>query len=891
MKNNFFLLAFLLLFGVVFAQKTITGKILDNDGQPVPSASVTVEELGKEAIIAYGISNAKGEYKVTFTTEAGEVNLRVKAFNHKALVSRARNENQNLNFNLQPEATEIKEVKLTTKIITKRGDTISYDLKAFENKADRTLSDVLKKIPGIEVSSSGQILYQGEPINKFTVNGKDLMEGGYGTLVNALPTSAIQKMEVMENHQPIKVLKDKVPSDRAAINIKLKNKVTMTGRGEVASGFMDPWLWNVKLTPMFFGQKNQWMVNYKSNNTGESVENEGMLLAFGSRWEGVRRNVSQTQWLSVENAAVPGLPEKRYLFNNVHYLSANLLTTPFKDKEWEMKVNGSYTNNVVERESRREVRWFETGSTYRSGVANSFYTDKVKGEVVFTKNAKKGFFKNTTTFSQFWNGDRGAVELNDPLSSRFSRQSLESPTSSFQNALSSIVPWKEKMINLQSFISYQNDRQRLSLSPAAYVDSGNGTDFDRQISGRSVLHQYFGMKTFEAVHSANVSFTKKFWTLTPEAGLTYKDNHLVSDFYADAYRFDERYANDLRYRVVVPYGSLRVNYKNEAWLFTANIPVNFNSVRGEDEVRGVSKSIRKVTFEPSAFAQYSFASFWKTNASAGYSYNFGEIDYAYAGYLMRSPRDIGGMNPSSPIPETATRYAGTRLEYRNPLNNLFFNVRYGYNHVKRNLLSSPSVNELGFGVMNFVLRDNFTESNSYTAEVGKYFPSFKTNASVTYGMTASGSEVSQNGVDFFSRSHSQRMGFKFNNTFFSWLSADYNLTYSWNRQNVISGSNITYNGYNHNLAVYAYPMENHTVGFFWDQINTKNQEFNYRNAFFDLSYQYTWAKKKIDFEVKWLNIANRKLFETYSIGSFSESFTRMQLRPSQVMVNVKFNFK
>ncbi|NHW22322.1 hypothetical protein HA072_25090, partial [Escherichia coli] len=120
--------------------------------------------------------------------------------------------------------------------------------------------------------------------------------------------------------------------EKAAINIKLKNKVTMTGRGEVGVG-TSPLLWNTKLTPMFFGQKNQWVVNYKANNTGESVEKEGRILSFGNRWEGVRRNVDQESWIGVETAAIPNVPERRYLFNNVHFFSANLLTNPFKNKE------------------------------------------------------------------------------------------------------------------------------------------------------------------------------------------------------------------------------------------------------------------------------------------------------------------------------------------------------------------------------------------------------------------------------------------------------------------------------------------------------------------------------------------------------------------------------
>src|SRR5690606_4655418 len=346
-------------------------------------------------------------------------------------------------------ATLIKEVELKTRLITKKGDTISYDLKSFETKNDRTLADVLKRMPGIEVNADGSILYQGQALSKFYVNGKDLMEGGYGVVNNALPKDAVSKVEVLENHQPVKILQDKVPSDQAAINIKLKKQVTMTGRGEVGVGIADPAIWNVKLTPMFFGQKNQWVVNYKTNNTGETVENEGNMFAMGNRWEGRRSNASQNSWLSVERAAVPNLPEKRYLMNNIHFLSANLLTSPFKNKEWELKANASYVNNAVERESYEETFFKKENFTEFNIRDNNLYTNKAKGEIIFTKNAKEGFFKNVTSFNQFWNEDRASINLKnsvDDLLNKNSRQTLSSPTGSFQNSLSTIIPLKSKML-------------------------------------------------------------------------------------------------------------------------------------------------------------------------------------------------------------------------------------------------------------------------------------------------------------------------------------------------------------------------------------------------------------------------------------------------------------
>lgn len=888
---------------ITFAQKTVSGKITDEDGVAIPSASVTIEEPGKDAILAYGITNSKGEYKVSFTSSESNVDLKVKAFNQKPITKQISNSDQTLTFKLQSEATEIKEVQLKTKMITARGDTIAYDLKAFDNKNDRTLADIMKKIPGIEVKTDGTILYQGNAINKFYVEGKDLMEGGYGTITNSLPKDAVAKLEVLENHQPVKMLQGKIPSDAAAINIKLKKAVTMTGRGEVGSGFGDPWLWNLKLTPMFFSKKQQWVVNYKTNNMGEQVENEGNILAFGSSWEGRRGNASQNNWLGVENASVPNLPVKRYLFNNVHYLSANYLTNIDSKKEWELKANANYTNNVVERESNSVTRDFQQGTQYNTRFLNNFYTDKLKGELIFTKNAKKGFFKNTTTFSQFWNADRAFAERNDKKGYRFGNEGVESPTSSFQNSLSTIIPWKEKMVNLKSYINYQNDRQTLEISPADYLlfpykAPGSTAISTINFTPGSTALQNFRIKTLDTSHSANISFTTKGWTFTPEVGIDFSTDQLNTNFDGSTLTNSPdftslSYENDLKFTEITPRASVTANYKSDAWNVWASFPVNFNNIKAEDAFRNVSKTLNKTTFTPNIFAQYGFASFFKASISGNISNNFGDIQTAYAGYVLTSPSGFNVMNPKNPIPQTNTKSGSARLEYRNPLNNLFFNVGYRLSDTKNNLLASSAVNDLGFSVVEYIERENKRETNSLYGEVGKYFPKFKTNASVTFNQSTTISQSIRNNDLLDNKNLSNALGFKFNNTYFSWMSVDFNFTKTWNKQSngIISNDLGKTENYSHNLNVFFYPLENHTVGFYWDQINSNLGDTKLNNGFFDISYQFSWSAKKVDFELKWMNIADKKVFERISVGDATITQTTMQLRPSQVMLAVKFNFK
>mgnify|MGYP003615982672 FL=1 len=896
-------LAFLLIFTtLIFAQKTISGKVYGEDKKPLPSASVTIEEIGKNAILSYAITDSKGNYSVTFTSKDAKVNVKVKAFNYKTTINQYDNATQTLNFTLEEQATEIKEVKLKTKLVTKRGDTISYDLKSFESKADRTLADVLKKMPGVEVNKDGSILYQGEPINKFYVNGKDLMEGGYGTINNSLPKDAVQKVEIMENHQPVKILQNKVASENAAINVKLKNSVTMTGRGEASLG-VAPSLWNLKLSPMLFTPKVQWVLNYKTNNIGDQVERENQIMAFGNRFEGVRRNFSENSWLNVENAATPtNIPVNRYLFNNVHYLSANLLTSLSKD--WEFKANTSYTNNAIDRESVVNTYNANGNLTNTTSIANNFYTNQAKGEIIFSKNANKSFFKNTTTYNGLWNTDVAKT-----VNVINSDQRNKTPSNNFQNSLSAIIPWKEKLVNVMSFISYRDDKQDLFINPAKYVPS-----LQTEAQNSDMIHQFLNLKTLETIHSASVGFSKNSWTFTPEVGVNYTTNKLITDLNGETsggvQNFGINYENNLKFKSLKPYAQMMANFKKGGFEANLTFPVNFNNITATDS-QSLDKSLNKVTYEPRLFARYDLTSFWKISAFSGISNSFGTINDIYSGKILLSTNNLS--TKDTDIQQSTSKFVGSALEYRNPLNNIFFNVRYNFNDRSSNIsyrnflnISTQQLTVKGYNL------ENVGNSNSIRTELGKYFPKFKTNASVGYSYSLGKSQQLQailittsddisnfpppTEADFQNvKSNNQGITFKFNNNYFSWLSVDYNASLTFVKSEIF-GTKYTKNtskNFNHTLSTYLYPIKDHTIGFTWDELQFQNAGETKKNSFYDISYQYSLVQEKMDIELKVVNIANTNVFEDIRFDSQLNQVrqTSVNIRPRQVLLTVKFNFK
>ena len=177
---------------------------------------------------------------------------------------------------LEPGTTILNEVVVKADRIREQGDTISYLVSSFAQKQDRSIGDVLRRMPGIDVSQNGKIQYQGEDINKFYIEGSDLLGGRYGIATDGISHDDIGAIEVMENHQPMQVLSGITFSDKAAINLKLKDKAKATWaiHGDVGGGWSwqpEGAIWDGELFAMAVMPSFQNMTTFRTNITGEKL--------------------------------------------------------------------------------------------------------------------------------------------------------------------------------------------------------------------------------------------------------------------------------------------------------------------------------------------------------------------------------------------------------------------------------------------------------------------------------------------------------------------------------------------------------------------------------------------------------------------------------------------
>jgi hypothetical protein len=136
-------LLFIFAVSALKSQTIVSGRISNNIGLPVSSASITLSDSLNGKILEYAISNAKGEYKIEITSNLKVFVLQVRAFNYATETRTIPNQSAEYNFTLTPKPTELPNVVVKPNPISQKGDTINYVVSAFADQKDRSIALML----------------------------------------------------------------------------------------------------------------------------------------------------------------------------------------------------------------------------------------------------------------------------------------------------------------------------------------------------------------------------------------------------------------------------------------------------------------------------------------------------------------------------------------------------------------------------------------------------------------------------------------------------------------------------------------------------------------------------------------------------------------------------
>lgn len=196
----------ILLFGsfvMTYSQNSIATRIIDKNSQkPIEFAGVRLLQAKDSSLVegmktdSTGIVNFKNIKKGNYILQSSFVgyvtaNQNLKMDSKDLMLG---------DFMMEEDAKMLKDLEVTgtqVQVVTK-GDTIEYNAGAFKTTESAVVEDLLKKMPGVEVTADGKIMVNGQEVKKVRVDGKKFFGDDKEMATKNIPANLIDRVQVVD---------------------------------------------------------------------------------------------------------------------------------------------------------------------------------------------------------------------------------------------------------------------------------------------------------------------------------------------------------------------------------------------------------------------------------------------------------------------------------------------------------------------------------------------------------------------------------------------------------------------------------------------------------------------------------------------------------------------
>lgn len=837
------------------AQVNVSGTVVDKDSnEPLTGASVIVKGADGK-IKKYATSKGDGGFAMSLPSVAG-CRLEVSMMSFAKQSIPLDSVSFPITVQLEPGTTLLKEVTVKADRIHEQGDTITYNVGSFAQQQDRSIGDVLKRMPGINVEQSGKIQYQGEDINKFYIEGSDLLGGKYGIATNGISHEDVGAVEVMENHQPMQVLSGISFSDKAAINLKLKNKAkaTWSFHGDAGGGYSwqpDGAIWDGELFAMAVMLNFQNITTFKTNNIGED------LSAQATDFFASRRGTDLSRYVGVSLPGVPNLSRKRTLFNRSALVSTNAL---WKLGRGEFKTQIDYSFNRITAEAANVTTYFLNDGNRvvtedRNGVDRSH---SLSGKFIYELNQKTAFINNTLKTNIDWDDVRLGV-----TGSLSNNQTASLPDYYVGNDFKLIKRFNGK--HLVTFIS-KNEWESLPQTLSVSINDG-------------FMRQQVKDHTFYTNESAAYAFSVKCITISLEGGVKGYVRTMRSELPDMPEEIPGETTNVLNTNYFTVYATPKFEYWVRRVNFTLNAPVSFAHYTFDKALANRSE----VYFSPSLSMN------WKPN---------NRFEMSVSGGTGRSPMDLNMIQPGYVM----TNYRSFRRGIDDFYNSSSQRVsgRLSYKHTRRGIFANAMVMQswshrpytLAQQLYGDYVVYSYTDAESdgqmlmASGNIGKTLDFMRGSANINGSFSRNESHLISENTNVNSVGTSWSVGAKINGAPLRWFSFDYRFEWASSRMSM-NGTNASWLGNMENeLLLNIMPhrkWEWHISGEHYRNELTADQ---FKNVFLLDTKVIFKLNKRLELSASLSNIFNQRTYNYTTYNQLTSFESQRWLRGRELLISI-----
>ncbi|MDB9755720.1 TonB-dependent receptor family protein [Winogradskyella sp.] len=865
----------------------ISGSILNNNNQPLTSANITlINESG--VVLTYAISNDTGNYKMDISSVDSSANLflEVLYLGYKKERQQFSKTISIYNFKLTPDATLLDEVLIREKPLAERqGDTLKYNVSKFSKTEDRSIGDVLSRIPGINVSSDGKIYYNGESIENLYIHGDDLMAGKYGLASRVIRKEDIISVDVMRNHQPIKVLKDKVNSDKTSINLVLKDedKFKLSAQAQLGAGL--PEQYNVALTPILLNKKVKILNQIAVNNSG--IDYRRYFKQLGDR-NFISNLQSDKIAFSLSQGTVnnPDLPSEDYYINNSASINLNNLYTFKNDLKVRLNIQGLIDKNTLSYEN--QLTNYTANDTIvfdeRQNLINK--PQILQSSINVMKNHKNFFFNNNLKINVSKNDDSSRLNFNDDAFS----QNLSQNEFMISNDFNYIPKLSTKGIaEIRLLTEYNIKDDKLNLRDGYQFPISQNEDYENVV-------QRIDIPTFYM--DGYLSYKLPTSTIKQDYRLGYTrenrefNSNLLFNTANGSFIYDGDAGNALNWKKSNYYFISDFGIETKKISASLNLPIFYQSINYSQNEYNLNKTETDFFFNPNLNFQYVFSVEKRLDFSYSNNTNFGDISQVFRGVVLQNYRSLLSNNADLQRSDSDT----FRLKYtlENSAELMFINGGITYRTSKTNNILSSTIED---NIIQSELLPFGNKQNNLTLDLGfsKYLFAFKTKFSLNTQLSQSTFEniINDNLVPF--KSNGIVLSSNFSKSFLGIFTLDYNPRANWNFSKLESGDqslsveSISYkmSRFEQNLNITVTPAKEWNMKLNSNYISINQNGFNSNNYFLlNLNFKHSLKNDKFELGIDVTNLFDIDEYRLYSISDNQQINSNFQLRGRMIIARL-----
>ena len=249
MKKLTAVLTFLSIFvtvSVFSQQSTLKGSITDTlNKQNLSNAVISVLRARDSVLVKFVRTDALGNFELK-NLQAGNFILMVTYPNYADYVDKitveAGKDKAMGSLPLITKAKLLEEVIVRQRIgaIRVKGDTTEYKADSFHVSANADVQELLRKMPGIQVNSKGEITAQGDKVEKILVDGEEFFSDDPAVVTKNLRADAVDKIQAFDKKSDQAVfsgIDDGIKTKTLNIQLKEDKKKGYFGKVEAGTDF------------------------------------------------------------------------------------------------------------------------------------------------------------------------------------------------------------------------------------------------------------------------------------------------------------------------------------------------------------------------------------------------------------------------------------------------------------------------------------------------------------------------------------------------------------------------------------------------------------------------------------------------------------------------------